>query len=150
MLVDFVLKRAPAYRVASIVRVGPWKEDNLRTEFLELAHWAKRQKVRTGHWIFFERRSDRWEACLEFRGRATAEGRVRLKTLPACWVATVTFDPDRISSRVVYHGLRDWTRHRRRDGTVRSVTAVREVYADDPWSNRRAWSNCEVQFLVSK
>ena len=33
MTVDFALTKSPSYRVASIVRVGPWKEDNLRSEF---------------------------------------------------------------------------------------------------------------------
>lgn len=150
--VDFALRSAPSYRVASITRVGPWKENNLRTEFRELVSWARRQGVRTGKWIFVERDHDRWEACLELKGRgaATPDGRVRLKRLPATAVARVSFDPEAISSRIVYHGLSDWVRWRRRDGTIRSVTGVREVYAGDPWSDRGAWSRCEVQFLVRK
>lgn len=150
MVVDFELKRAPSFRVASIVRVGPWKEDNLRTEFGELVRWAKRQKLRTGRWIFLERSDDRWESCLEYRGRAIAEGRIRLKTLPATSVASVTFDPDRVSPRVIYHGLRDWTRWRKKDRTIKAVTTVREVYSGDPWKDRSAWAHCEVQFLVRK
>jgi hypothetical protein len=150
MTVEFKLKRAPGYRVASIVRVGPWMEDNLRTEFGELARWAKRQKVRTGRWIFFERDRNRWEACLEVKGPVRPEGRIRLKSLPPTWAASVTFDPDVISSRIVYHGLADWTRQRRRDGHIRTVTAVRELYPGDPWGDPAAWAQCEVQFLVTK
>jgi hypothetical protein len=150
MVVDFVLKRVPSYRVASIVRVGSWKEDNLRPEFRELVRWARKQGVRTGRWIFFERDHDRWEACLEIRGPARAEGRIRLKTLPATDAAAVVFDPDEISSRVVYHGLSDWTRWRKKTKEIRSVTAVREVYSGDPWRDAKAWAGCEVQFLVRK
>jgi hypothetical protein len=148
MVVDFVLKRAPSFRVASIVRVGPWREDNLRTEFGELVRWAKRQKVHTGRWIFVERDHHRWEACLELKGTARPEGRIRLKTLPATPVASVVFDPDQISSGVVYHGLNDWTRSRRRDRKIRAVTGIREIYPADPWEDRVAWANCEVQFTV--
>jgi DNA gyrase inhibitor GyrI len=150
MVVDFSIKRAPSFRVASIVRVGPWKEDNLRTEFGELVRWAKRQGIRTRRWIFLERGNDRWEACLEFAGRAVPDGRIRLKTLPATSVASVTFDPDKISPRIVYHGLSDWTRWRKKDHTIKSVSSVREVYTGDPWKDRSAWAHCEVQFVVRK
>lgn len=150
MTVDFSLVRAPAYRVASIVRIGPWKEDNLRTEFAELLRWAKGQKVGTGRWIFVERGANRWEACLEIRGKARAAGRIRLKRLAPAWVASVTFDPDEVASRVVYHGLADWTRWRKKDGTIRSVTSMREVYDASPWSDARAWAHCRVEFVVRR
>jgi DNA gyrase inhibitor GyrI len=150
MLVDFSLAHAPAYRVAAIVRIGPWREDNLRTEFGELVAWARRQKVRTGKWIFYERGHHRWEACLEYRGRAAAEGRIRLKTLPAADVARVTFNPDLVSSRLVYHGLNDWTRWRRKDKEIRSVSGIREVYAGDPWQSRAAWTRCQVEYVVRR
>ena len=150
MTVDFGLKRAGEVKVASIVRVGPWKEDNLRTEFRELVSWARRQKLATGRWIFYERGHHRWEACLEVRGGVKPEGRIRIKTLPPTWVAGVTFDPDQVSSRIVYHGLNDWTRWRRKDGKIKEVTGIREVYSGDPWSDRSAWANCRVEFLVRR
>lgn len=149
-VVNFALEKAPAYRVASIVRVGPWKEENLRTEFGELTRWAERRGVRTGHWIFRDRGHDVWEACLEIAGAAAPEGRIRLKTLAATWVARVTFDPDVVSSRVVYHGLNDWTRVHRRRGELRSIGDVREVYEGSPWSEPKAWSHCRVEFLVRR
>ena len=150
MTVDFVLSNSPSYRVASIVRVGPWKEDNLRTEFEELERWAERQGVRTGSYIFVERGGNRWEACLEFKGKAKTEGRVRLKVLPATPVAKVVFDPDLVSSRIVYHGLSDWTRWRKKDGQIRSVEWPREIYPGNPWKDKKAWAHCEVQFVVRK
>jgi hypothetical protein len=150
MVVDFAWKRTPSYRVATIVRVGPWREENLKPEFGELVKWAKRQQVRTGRWIFIERSHTRWEACLEVRGKCRAEGRIRLKTLPSERAASVVFDPDRVSSRIVYHGLIDWTRQRKRDGEIRRVSQIREVYPGDPWTNPRAWAQCDVQFLVQR
>lgn len=148
MVVEFQWKKEPSYRVASIVRIGPYQEDNLKAEFRELCAWTKKNHVRTGRWIFFERSHTRWEACLEVKGNAEPEGRIRLKTLPATKVARIVFDPDQVSSRIVYHGLLDWTRQRRRDGEIRSVTAIREVYDGDPWNNPKAWAKAEVQFLV--
>ena len=151
-ITDFELARAPSYRVASIVRIGPWKEDHLREEFRELVAWAKKQKVRTGRWIFLDARSshDRWEACLEIKGQARPEGRIRIKRLPGSWVARVLFDPDIVSSRLVYHGLNDWTKWRRVYHEIRSVTAVREIFTADPWKDKEAWAHCEVQFLVKR
>jgi hypothetical protein len=152
MFVDFSLKRAPSFRVGSIVRIGEWKEDNLRAEFRELTRWAAKNGIRTGRWIFVDARPDhrRWEACLEIKGPAEGEGRIRLRSLPATWVASVVFDPGLVSSRLVYHGLMDWTRWRRRYKEIRSVRSVREIYADNPWRNKMAWARCEVQFLVRK
>jgi hypothetical protein len=152
MWTDFALKKVPSYRVAYVVRIGPWKEDNLRTEFGELSRWARKHRVRTGHWIFVDARPDhhRWEACLEVKSPAKAEGRIRLKTLPPTWVARVIFDPDVVSSRLVYHGLMDWTHWRRKYKEIRTVSGVREVYRGDPWKEKKAWANCEVQFTVRK
>jgi len=150
VMIDFVLKSTPSYRVASIVRKGPYVEDNLRPEFRELTRWARKGGVPTAHWIFFERDHDRWEACLEIKGKAQAEGRIRLKTLPATDAASVVFNPDSLASRVVYHGLSEWTKWRKKFGEIKSVTGIREVYSGDPWTDKKAWARCEVQFLVRK
>jgi len=150
MAVDFELRRAPSYRVASITRIGPWKPGNLRSEFRELTGWARKQGVATGAWIFYHRSEKRWEACLEIKGKAEGSGRIRLKTLPATYVARCRFDPEVIADRVIYHGLSDWIRWRRRYKEIKSVGGSREIYSGDPWSDARAWANCEVQFLVRK
>lgn len=150
MMVDFELKRMPAYRVAAIARKGPWKKDNLRREFRELSAWARDRGVRAGRWIFSHKGDERWEACLEIKGAASSSGRIRVKTLPSTYVARCVFDPDAIADRVIYHGLSDWTRWRRRYKEIKSVGGSREVYSGDPWSDARAWANCEVQFLVRK
>jgi hypothetical protein len=150
MTVDFVLKSVPKYRVGFVTRVGPWNPNHLRSEFRELRKWAARQKLRTGHWIFVERGHHRWEACLEVLGVAAPAGRVRVKTLPPARAATLLFDPDEVSSRVIYHGLNDWTRLLKREGKIRGITATREVYTGDPWVDKDAWAHCEVQFLARK
>ncbi|HTT26403.1 MAG TPA: GyrI-like domain-containing protein [Thermoplasmata archaeon] len=149
MVVEFTIRSLPRIPVASIVRIGPWKEENLRTEFGELERWARGQRVRSGRWIFLERGRHRWEACLELKGTAEPSGRIRLKTLPAARAACLVFDPDRVSSRVVYHALRDWTRARRRDGALGRITSIREVYPGDPWKDPNAWAHCEVQFVAA-
>lgn len=150
MVVEFVLGKAPSYRVASIVRVGPWKEDNLRAEFRELGKWAEKNGLRAGSWIFYERDHNRWEACLEISGTAKREGRIRVKTLPGASVARCRFNPDEVAPNVIYHGLNDWTKWRKKDGKIKGVTSVREVYSGDPWTDPKAWANCEVQFVVRR
>ncbi len=150
MTVDFAIKKVPSYRVASIVRVGPWKEGILRPEFRELMAWAKKHHLRTGKWIFQSPKDDRWEACLEIRGAARSEGRIQVKTLKAGHAAYAIFDPDEIADRIIYHGLNDWLRWRRKDGEITAVRGHREVYSGDPWTDPTAWAHCEVQFLVRK
>lgn len=151
MPVDFALKRAPKFRVACLERKGPWRSDLLRAEFGQLRRWAKVQHLRVGRHIFYEHSFTHWEACLEIHGRApTPSGPIRIKTLPAASVAYIVFDPDRIAPRVIYHGMIDWLRNRRKDGRIGSVQAVREVYAADPWTDAKAGARAEVQFLIRR
>ncbi|HEV2519007.1 MAG TPA: GyrI-like domain-containing protein [Thermoplasmata archaeon] len=150
MVVDFVLKASPRYRVACLSRQGPWKPDNLRAEFRQLVAWAAKGRIRTGHWIFVSGPSDRWTACLEVFGTAPRHGGIRMRTLPKATVASVTFDPEAISARVIYHGLRDWLHWRKVEKKIRSVASSREVYTGDPWKDPKAWAHCEVQFVVRK
>jgi len=85
MVVDFEVTRTPSYTVAAILKIGPYREDNLRSEFGELVAWAKQHRLRTGKWIMYEHdgpnsrrpgNQRRWEACLEIRGKAKPEGRI--------------------------------------------------------------------------
>jgi len=159
MTVDFKFKRAPGYNVAAIQYVGPYGEQHLRKEFRSLVAWAKRHGIRSGKWIFreldgpYSRRPDnrrRWEADLEIKGPAKGEGRIRIKRIRPETVASVTFNPDEVSARLVYHGLSDWLRWRKKDGQVKRIGPSREVYDGDPWTNARAWAHADVQFLVRK
>ena len=151
MPIDFVLKRYPGCRAATITRKGPWKKENLRAEFRALVAWARKNRVRPGRWFFIEGGGmNRWIAALEFRGKAKGSGPIRVRTLPTEWVASVVCDPDELAPRVVYHGLSDWLRWRRKDRTIRRVAYSREVYSADPWTHPAAWSRAEVQFVVRK
>jgi effector-binding domain-containing protein len=73
-----------------------------------------------------------------------------MKTLPSSTVATVTFDPDKVSPRVIYHGLVDWLRQREKAGEYKEAGPYREVYLGDPWSSKRAWAHTQVQVPVKR
>lgn len=149
VVVDFSFKRTPAYRVAYIGWKGPWNEKRIRGEFTRLDRWAQASGYRTGRWFFREPGTRRWEVALEVRGaKVRARPPVRFKTLPATRVASVVFDPESVAPAIVYHALMDWLRWRRKDGKIRSVGSTREVYSGNPWTDPKAWSRTDVQFLV--
>jgi effector-binding domain-containing protein len=148
MTVDFVLKRTPGLRLASIRWTGSYSEAEIRKRFAEVEKWAAAHHLRTGRWVFREPGERKWSVGIEVRGAARSEGRVKVRSLPACTVASVTFDPEVVSPRVVYHGLMDWLRWRRKEKKVKSVLSTREVYLGNPWKDARAWAKTEVQFVV--
>ncbi len=153
MVVDFTMKRAPKYRVASVRFNGAYKESRIRSEWEGLARWAKAKGLRTGKWFFSEDGNGpryRFEVAIEVDGSAKSEGKVRIRTLQASPIASVTFNPDQVSPRVVYHGLSDWLRWRKKDKTIKRARTWREVYTGNPWQDAKAWSRAEVQVLVSK
>jgi DNA gyrase inhibitor GyrI len=150
MTVDFAFGKAPKYRVATLAAKGRWSENIGRPEFAKLLAWARANHLKTGKWIFRETAAGAFTACLEIRGTAKPTGGIRLRTFPASAVARVTFDPDEVSPRVVYHGLNDWLRWRKKDGEVKAVRSSREVYEDDPWTSKSAWRHATVEFLVRR
>src|SRR5271170_1253687 len=125
VVVDFKIKRTPSYRVATLSWKGPWNERRIRAQFDRISTWARRSGLRTGKWIFREPGSRAWEVAIEVRGVAPAEGSIRIRTMPAATVASVVFDPNVVSPAVVYHGVTDWLRWRKRDKTIRSVVTYR-------------------------
>jgi len=148
MTVDFSIRRTPAYRVAALRWKGPWSDARIHRQFLRVAAWAKQQGLRTGRWVFLEPAARTWEVAIEVRGRARPGGGIRLRSIPAGHAASVTFDPKVVAPAVVYHGLTDWLRWRRKDRTIRSAGAYREVYVGDPWKDPRAYARTEVQVVV--
>src|SRR2546425_237872 len=159
MVVDFEFKRIPGATVASLLYVGPWREDPLPKGFLPLLPWAGKNTARTARWFFWElggptsrnpARLRRGGAALEIKGTAKPAGRIRIKKPPAETVARVLFDPDEVSPRVIYHGLTDWVSWRKKSGEVTRVGSTREMYEGDPWTNPWAWSRAQVQVLVEK
>jgi len=150
MVVEFSFTRSPSFRVACVTQSGPWKEAKLRAGFREIRAWAQKNGVRTGRWILQEGRGKGWIVGIEVKGEAKSQGRVRIRTLPAATVAHSVFDPDVVAPHVIYHGLSDWLRWRRKEGKIRRVLSSREVYSGDPWSDPKAWAHTEVQFVVRK
>jgi effector-binding domain-containing protein len=150
MVVDFSFKRSPKYRVAFLRGRVPWTERSLRAAFRELQAWAKQHQVRTGKWIIASPSNTYWEACLEIKGEARGSGRIHIKVLPATSVATITFDPGVVSPRVIYHGLMDWLKWRRKAHEIKSTGLTREIYPSDPWSDPKAWSRATVEYVVRR
>ncbi|MDE1881638.1 MAG: GyrI-like domain-containing protein [Euryarchaeota archaeon] len=150
MPVDISLKRTPAYRVATLKWSGPWNERRTQSQFERVARWTHAQGARTGAWIFLEMGENRWQACVQVAGSVRGDGSVRVRSLPAEQVASVLFDPDQVSPRVVYHGLADWARWRKKEKEIRGTKGVREVYRANPWKDPRAWARTEVQLLLRK
>jgi len=148
MTVDFVLKKSPSLRLATIRWKGPYSEAEIRKRFGDVEKWANRHGLRTGRWVFREPGSREWDVGIEVRASARSEGRVKVRSLPATTVASVTFNPEVVSPRVVYHGLSDWLRWRRKEKKVRSIASTREIYPGNPWTDARAWAKTEVQFVV--
>jgi DNA gyrase inhibitor GyrI len=88
MVVGKRAKPASSYTVASMMYVGPYTRNMLRTEFNQLVNWAKENNIRTGKRIFYSlddpggRRPAsklRSEACSEIKGKARTEGKVKVK-----------------------------------------------------------------------
>ena len=161
MLVDFKIKKFSGCRVASITYVGPYREggDMMREEFNQIVKWAREKGVRTGRWFFFAMLDEseipdkkrRWEAAIEVKGaKAEAQGGIQFRELPDQLVASVTFDPEKVSPRVIYYGLEGWLEQLRKDREYKSAGTTREVYTRDPWRSARAWANVEVQVPVKK
>jgi len=155
MFVDFKLKIAPSYDVVYVMRYGPWSGPNMwRAEFKQLVAWTKKRKVRTGKWIMYF--IDEWGkkpdskrrsiAALEVKGKVKPEGKVKVMRLPRQKVVSVTFNPDAISSRVIYHGIEGWLQYR----PFKEAGPSRELYDGSPWKNPRAWANAEVQVPLKR
>ncbi|MGA8663692.1 MAG: GyrI-like domain-containing protein [Thermoplasmata archaeon] len=149
MTVEFEFKKSPAYRVAYIAWTGPWNEQKIRSQFARVEKWAKDHGYSTGRWVFREPGERKWETGIEVRGaQVHSHPPIRLKSLPATRVARAVFDPDVVAPNVIYHGLNDWLRWRKKEGKIRSVVSTREVYTADPWKDKTACARTEVQFVV--
>jgi len=161
MVVDFAIRKSPEYRIAERTLVGKWPGDKaILAEFVKVQAWAKEKKLRTGKWFFLESGDEdmspnsklRIEMGIEIRGKAKVRGGkgVKLKALPASSIATVTFDPDAVSPRVIYHGINDWLRHLEKTRKYKELGPYREVYPGNPWSSKRAWAHTQIQVPVKK
>jgi effector-binding domain-containing protein len=155
MKVEFKVKIAPSYKVAYILRIGPYTNQNMwRPEFNQLEKWAKKRKLKTGKWImgFLDKWNKKTEkrrrsvACIEIKGKAKPEGKIKIMKIPKQKVVSVMFDPNQVSADVVYYGLEAWLEYCPYKQAARS----RELYNGNPWTNPRAWANCEIQVPLKR
>lgn len=155
MKVAFEVKVAPSYNVAYIIHYGPYTGQNMwRSEFAQLERWTKKRRVRTGKWIMYF--MDKWSeasqkkrrsvSAIEIRGKANPEGKIRIMRIPTQKVVSVIFDPDKVSEELVYHGLDSWLE----SSSYKQAARSRELYDGNPWTNPRAWANCEVQVPIKR
>jgi effector-binding domain-containing protein len=155
MKVDFKVKTAPSYSVAYLIHFGGYSGQNMwRSEFSQLERWAKKRRLRTGKWIMYF--IDKWAekpnkkrrsvAALEIKGKGEPEGKIRIMKLPRHRVVSVSFDPNKISSDLVYHGLESWLE----SCTYKQTARSRELYNGNPWKDSRAYANCEVQVPIKR
>jgi DNA gyrase inhibitor GyrI len=148
MVIEFAFRKAPSYRVAYRMVNGPWNEAKMRAGFHAVSAWAEKNGIATGRWVIQGGSRGGHLVGIEAGGDAKASGGIRVRTLPASRVAFVVFDPDVVSPEVIYHGLMDWLRWRKKDGRIRRVVTSREVYEGDPWTDPKAGARAEVQFVV--
>jgi effector-binding domain-containing protein len=158
MKVDFKVKSAPSYKVAYILHYGPHTGPNMwRPEFNQLEKWTKKRKLRTGKWImgFLDKWSEKSQknrrsvACIEIKGNVKPEGKIRIMKIPRQKVVSITFDPDKISADLVYHGLEAWLQYSH-EHHYKQARRSRELYDGNPWTNHSAWANCEVQVPLKR
>lgn len=154
-MVDFKVKTVPSYNVAYLIHFGGYSGQNMwRSEFSQLEGWAKRRRLRIGKRVMYF--IDKWGekpnkkrrsvAALEIKGEAAPEGKIRIMKLPRHKVVSVSFDPNRISSDLIYHGLEGWLEC----STYKQTARSREVYNGNPWTSARAYANCEVQVPIKR
>ncbi len=156
MAVDIKVKNTPSYRVASLERKGSEGTEPLRREFQVLEKWAKKSKVKTGRYFchFYESGRTpamyRFEACLEIRGKTPKpEGKIKIKELPKLTVASVKFNPEKVSPRLVYNGVYGWLKEND-EGYTQGGPFSREVYLGNPWTNSWVWTRAEIQVPAKK
>lgn len=161
MVVDIVTKREPGHKVIVKSYMGPWTgDDMLREEFTELERWAKKNGIRTSKWFRIyldkyavESPSDqrRWWASIAYRGRTHAlPPRMEAKFLPPELVASVTFNPEVVSDRLVFHGLECWLDWRTKQGEFEEAGPTREVFVGNPWVDPVARTQIELQVPIRK
>ncbi|MCL4346680.1 MAG: GyrI-like domain-containing protein [Candidatus Thermoplasmatota archaeon] len=154
MVVDFRIRHVPAYTVAFSTNEAKYSDRAIRLSFEKLEKWILSKGIRTGKWIFIERSYEndkaKWDACIELKRRTRGSGGVKVRVLPPSDVVSVKFNPDEVSSSIIYHAISDWARWRKKDGTISRTGNFRELYDGNPWKDREAWQSMEVQLMVVK
>ncbi|MDV3293875.1 MAG: GyrI-like domain-containing protein [Nitrososphaerales archaeon] len=160
MAVDFVIKRAPGFRVATRILKGTWPGDKaMKKEFAKVSAWARTHDLMTGYWFFRDLdgpetpiKKRRWEVGIQIRSSKPARGEKGLswKFFPPTTVVAVRFSPDAVSPSLVYYGLGGWFWWQKKEKKFRMAGPMREVYSGNPWKSKRAWANTEIQAPVKR
>ena len=156
MKVDFKVKVAPSYRVAYIIRYGGYaKQNTWRAEIGQLEKWVRKNRVRSGKRIMYF--IDKWGevpqnkrrsvAAVEISGKAKPEGKVEIMKIPKQKVVSVTFNPEQFSADLVYFGIEGWLEESKE---YTQAGRSRELYNGNPWTDKKAWANCEVQVPIKR
>ena len=133
----------------------------LRPEFEYLSKWISSSEITPGKWFRIEldkyeigkpSNQRQWWACIETKGRTSAKppSDIEANTLPSQYVASVTFDPAEFSDRLVYHGLECWLDWRTKFGEYEEAAPAREVYLNNPWTDKKAKKHIELQVPIRK
>ncbi|MCI4354424.1 MAG: hypothetical protein L3K06_03560 [Thermoplasmata archaeon] len=150
MVVDFEFKRVKGFQAATVSWKGNWNDKRTQKEFEGLAAHLAKKNVRTGRWVFESNMDKKFLVAIEVKGKFKGSGRVRAHSFPSATVASVQFDPDVVSPRVVYHGISDWLRWRKKEGDIKSAGRYSEVYSANPWRVAKAWATTTIQVVVKK
>ena len=155
MKVDFKVRVTPSYRVGYLIRFGGYDGQNTwRSEIAQLERWAKKNRLDTGKRIMYfidkwgekPQKKRRSVAALEIKGKARPEGKIQIMKIPRQRVVGVVFDPGSVSADLVYLGLEGWLE----SSTYKQTGRSREVYNGNPWTDQKAWANCEVQVPIKR
>jgi len=111
--------------------------------------------VKTGDYICYFHETGRttdmykFEACLEIKGNPKPEGKIKIKELPKLAVASVKFNPEKVSPRLVYNGVYGWLQEND-EGYKAAEKYSREIYPGNPWTSSWAWNRTEIQIPAEK
>lgn len=92
----------------------------------------------------------RLETCIELKSRARSGKGVKVRAFPEETVATIKFDPKKVSPRVIYLAMDGYLEWRKKHHEYKQAGKSREVYGGDPWTKAHAWANVEIQVPVKK
>lgn len=152
MTVDFVVRREPAYRVATRTMRGRWPGDRaIGREYDALRAFARAAGVETGKWFFrslgeMSETAGTWELGIEVRTRKPLRGKgVATKEFPATTVVAIKFDPKQLSPTVAYSSIEGWMMWTGRQKKYKWNGPWREVYPGNPWKSSSAWARTEIQ-----
>jgi len=142
------IKEVPAVKVVAFTWRGPHSDTRIRRELERLAKWAKERSIPTGNWYFLEPSEGHWEVAIELKGRAVRKGKARVRTLRACRVLYLRYNPDKVDVEALWKRLMKQVDAMRKSGRFARAGLYREVYRANPWTTPSAWAGMESQIVI--